>query len=113
MPERFQEFDVGQFVKDYTAASSLQGTVIARALYTLQTQMNQRFDEVDRRFDEVDRRFEGVDQRFEGIDQRFEGVDQRFDQVDRTLDRIVRVLALAHPDEYRQAFSENGHKPPE
>lgn len=92
MPERFQEFDVGQFVKDYTAASSLQGTVIARALYTLQTQMNQRFDEVDRRF---------------------EGVDQRFDQVDRTLDRIVRVLALAHPDEYRQAFSENGHKPPE
>ncbi len=92
MPERFQEFDVGQFVKDYTAASSLQGTVIARALYTLQTQMNQRFDEVD---------------------QRFEGVDQRFDQVDRTLDRIVRVLALAHPDEYRQAFSENGHKPPE
>ena len=83
MSERSQEFDVGQFVKDYTAASSLQGTVIARAFHSLQTQMNQRFDAVDR----------------------------RFDAVDQTLDRIVRVLALAHPDEYRQAFSENGHKP--
>ena len=85
MSERSQEFDVGQFVKDYTAASSLQGTVIARAFYSLETQMNQRFD----------------------------GVDRRLDAVDQTLDRIVRVLALAHPDEYRQAFSENGHKPPD
>ena len=85
MPERSQDFDVGQFVKDYTAASSLQGTVVARAFHSLQTQMNQRFDAVDR----------------------------RFDAVDQTLDRIVRVLALAHPDEYRQAFSENGHKPPD
>lgn len=85
MPERSQDFDVGQFVKDYTAASSLQGTVVARAFHSLQTQMNQRFDAVDR----------------------------RFDAVDQTLDRIVRVLALAHPDEYRQAFPENGHKPPD
>ena len=92
MPERSQDFDVGQFVKDYTAASSLQGTVIAGAFHSLQTQMNQRFEAVDRRFDAVDRRFDAVDQ---------------------TLDRIVRVLALAHPDEYRQAFSENGHKPPD
>ena len=99
MPERSQDFDVGQFVKDYTAASSLQGTVIARAFHSLQTQMNQRFDAVDRRFEAVDRRFDAV--------------DRRFDAVDQTLDRIVRVLALAHPDEYRQAFSENGHKPPD
>ena len=106
MSERSQEFDVGQFVKDYTAASSLQGTVIARAFHSLQTQMNQRFDAVDRRFDGVDRRFDGVDRRFDRVEQRLDGVDQ-------TLDRIVRVLALAHPDEYRQAFSENGHKPPE
>ena len=92
MSERSQEFDIGQFVKDYTAASSLQGTVIARAFYSLETQMNQRFD---------------------GVEQRLDGVDRRFDSVDQTLNRIVRVLALAHPDEYRQAFSENGHKPPD
>ena len=40
-------------------------------------------------------------------------MDAGFALVNHRFDRIERVLALAHPDEYRQAFSENGHNPPE
>ena len=93
MPESdLPSFDMEKFAEKYQASAAIQAAVLGEAFSTLQIRMDAGFALVNHRFDLVNDRFDRVNDRF---------------------DRIERVLALAYPDEYRQAFSENGHNPPE
>jgi septation ring formation regulator EzrA len=71
-----------------TLTTAIQG--VRDAVTSLETRMNQRFDEVDRRFCEVDRRFSEVDKKFSEIDRRFSDVDRRFNEVDQRFAQVDR-----------------------
>ena len=62
----------------------------------LDKKMDISFANVDKRFDSletsINQRFEQIDKRFEQVDKRFEQVDKRFEQVNEKLDRVLERI---------------------
>jgi len=58
---------------------------IQDALASLESKMNQRFEQVDQRFEQIDRRLERVERRVDHLEHR---MDSRFTQLDGRIDSL-------------------------